>query len=201
MRVRDPADGRAWGEFVRLYEPLLTAYVRSRGPGEEDTREIVQDVFVRLVKTLPEFRLDREKGRFRTWLWQICQSALVDWARRRRRRTKAEDGWLNRLCEARPSSESDSDVEWITMHRRRIFAYALETVRKRSRPKTWACFDLHLLQRRPSVEVARELDLTVNNVDVNSSRILERVRKFCAEYLEDLADGVDVLPAEPPAGT
>jgi hypothetical protein len=31
MRVRDPADGRAWGEFVRLYEPLLTAYVRRKG--------------------------------------------------------------------------------------------------------------------------------------------------------------------------
>jgi RNA polymerase sigma-70 factor (ECF subfamily) len=201
MRVRDPADVRAWREFVRLYEPLLTAYVRRRGLGEEDTRDVVQDVLVRLVKALPGFRLDRQRARFRTWLWQICQSALVDWARHRRRRVRAEDGWLNRLCEATTSSESDSDVEWISMHRRRILSYALETVRKRSHWKTWACFDRHLLQRRTSVEVARELDLTVGAVDVNSCRILERVRKFCAEYLEDLADGVDVMPAEPPTGT
>jgi RNA polymerase sigma-70 factor (ECF subfamily) len=201
MRVRDPADGQAWGEFVRLYEPLLTAYVRRRGLDEDDTREVVQDVFVRLVKALPEFRLDRQRARFRTWLWQISQSALVDWARRRRRRTRAEDGWLSRMCEARPSRESDSDVEWITLHRRRILTYALETIRKRSRRTTWTCFERHLIQRRPSVEVARELGLTANAVDVNSSRILERVREYCAEYLEDLADGVDVLPAEPPAGS
>jgi RNA polymerase sigma-70 factor (ECF subfamily) len=200
MKVRDPANSMAWGEFVELYEPLLMAYVRHRGLGEEDTRDVVQDVLARLVKALPEFRLDRQRGRFRTWLWKICQSALGDWARRRRRRVRAEDGWLNRLSEATPSSKSDLDVEWITMHRRRVLSFALEAVRKRSRPTTWTCFDRHVLQMRPSAQVAGELDLTVNAVDVNSSRILDRVRKFCTEYLEDLADGVDVLPAEPSAG-
>jgi RNA polymerase sigma-70 factor (ECF subfamily) len=182
---------------VRLYEPLLTAYVRRRGPGEEDTREIVQDVFVRLVKTLPDFRLDRQKGRFRSWLWQICQSALVDWARRRRRRARAEDGWLNRLSEASWPNESDSDDLWVGMHRRRVLTFALETVRTRSRRKTWACFERHLLQRRPSAAVAGELGVTVNAVDVNSSRVLDRVREFCDKYLEGLTDDVDVLSAGP----
>jgi RNA polymerase sigma-70 factor (ECF subfamily) len=200
MRVRDPADGRAWGEFVRLYEPLLTAYVRRRGVGEQDARDVVQDVFARLIKTMPEFRLDRQEGRFRTWLWQICQSALVDWARRQRRRARAEDGWLNRLSEAAAPSESDPDSDWVTIHRHRVLTFALETIRKRSRPTTWACFKRHLLDRRPSAEVASELGLTANAVDVNSSRILDRVREFCASYLKELADGVDVLPAEPSAG-
>jgi RNA polymerase sigma-70 factor (ECF subfamily) len=200
MRVRDPADGRAWGEFLRLYEPLLTAYVRRRGPGEDDTREIVQDVFVRLVRTLPDFRLDRQKGRFRTWLWQICQSALVDWARRRRRRARAEDGWLNRLSEASPPSELESDDDWPTMHRDRVLSFALETVHRRSRPTTWACFERHLLQRCSSAEVAAELGLSVNAVDVNSCRVLDRVKRFCAEYLEELADGVEPLSTGPPAG-
>jgi RNA polymerase sigma-70 factor (ECF subfamily) len=201
MKVRDPADGRAWGEFVHLYEPLLTAYVRKRGLGEEDTRDVVQDVFARLVKTMPEFRLDRQRGRFRTWLWQICQSALGDWARRRRREARAEHGWLNRLSEVTPRNDADSDPDWELMHRERVLSFALETVRKRSRPRTWACFDRHVLQRRPSAEVAIELGLTANNVDVNSSRILDRIREMCAEYLEELADGVDVLPAESSAGS
>ena len=36
MRVRNPADARAWGEFVRLYEPLLRASLRHHGLAAED---------------------------------------------------------------------------------------------------------------------------------------------------------------------
>ncbi len=76
IRVKKPGrSDRAWGEFVALYEPLLTAYVRHKGLGAEDARDVVQEVFARLVKTLPEFELDRQRGRFRSWLWQVCQSA------------------------------------------------------------------------------------------------------------------------------
>ena len=197
MRVRDPADAEAWGEFVALYEPLLTAYLRDQGLGPEDTRDVVQDVFARLVKNLPDFDLERRRGRFRTWLWQVCRSALVDWARRRRRQARAEDAWLRRLSESPAESQGDSDSRWGTMHRRRVLAFALERVRARSRPTTWACFERHLLHGRTSAEVAGELGLSVNAVDVNCSRILARLRKFCAEYLEELADGLDLLPTGP----
>ena len=197
MRVRDPADTAAWGEFVALYEPMLTAYLRHQGLGPEDTRDVVQEVFARLVKSLPEFELQRRRGRFRTWLWQVCRSALVDWARRRRRQARAEDAWLRQLSESPPQDPSDSDPEWGNLHRRRVLAFALERVRARSRPATWACFDRHLLQGRPAAEVAGELGLSANAVNVNSSRILDRLRRFCAEYLEELADGVEPLPRRP----
>ena len=197
MGVRNPADARAWGEFVALYEPLLTAYIRHRGLGAEDACDVVQEVFARLVKALPQFALDRKRGRFRTWLWQICQSALADWARRRRRQARAEDAWLDRLSEPPTASEADSDVEWAGLHRRRILSFALETVRARSQPKSWACFERHLLQRRPSAEVAGELGLSVAAVNVNCSRILDRVRKLGFEHLEGLADGHEPLPGRP----
>ncbi len=196
-RILDPADAKAWGEFVALYEPLLKAYVRQRGLGEEDVRDVVQDVFARLVKSLPEFELDRQRGRFRTWLWQVCQSALVDWARRRRRQARAEDAWLNRLSELPKLRDSDSETEWERLHRRRVLSFALEKVRTRSRPTSWTCFERHLLEGRPSAAVAGELGLTANAVDINCSRILDRVRKFCAEHLEELADGLDALPGGP----
>ncbi len=197
VRIRDPADTKAWGEFVALYQPLLEAYVRKRGLSEEDVRDVVQDVFARLVKGLPEFELKRHRGRFRTWLWQVCQSTLCDWARRRRRRSRAEDVWLNRLSEAPPKSTSDPDADWVILHRRRVLSFALERVRARAKPASWACFEGHVLERKPSALVARELGLSVNAVNVNCSRVLDRIRRFCAEHLEDLADGLDPLPAGP----
>src|SRR6516162_7058033 len=154
MRVRDPADAAAWGEFLALYEPMLTAYLRHQGLGPEDTRDVVQDVFARLVKSLPDFELERRRGRFRTWLWQVCRSALVDWARRRRRQARAEDAWLRRLGESPSPDPGDSDSRWETLHRRRVLTFALERVRTRSRPATWAYFERHLLHGRPSAEVA-----------------------------------------------
>jgi hypothetical protein len=33
--------------------------------------------------------------------------------------------------------------------------------------------------------------------DNATASILDRVRKFCAEYLEELADGLDALPGGP----
>jgi RNA polymerase sigma-70 factor (ECF subfamily) len=194
-RVRDPADAQAWGEFVALYQPLLTAYLRKRGLGTEDARDVAQDVFARLVKSLPDFDLDRYRGRFRTWLSQVCQSALVDWARRRQRQSRAEDAWLKRLSESASPSASNSDPDWGPMHRRRVLAFAMERVRARTRPATWACFEEHVVQKKPSAQVAHALGLSTNAVDVNCSRVLDRIRRFCSEHLEELADGPGPLPS------
>jgi RNA polymerase sigma-70 factor (ECF subfamily) len=196
MRVRDPTDAAAWGEFVALYEPLLMAYARKRGLRDDDARDVTQDVFARLVKALPSFRLDHQRGRFRTWLWSLFHSAMADWARRQRRQDRAREAWLKRLGES-TSADADSDVEWRALHRQRVLAYALERARARSRPATWACFERHLLQGRPSAAVAEELNVSDNAVNLNSSRVLARVRAFCSEYLEGLADDVDPLPGGP----
>ena len=59
MRIRDPADAEVWGEFVVLYEPLLTAYLRHRRLGPDDQRHVAQEVFARLDKALPNFELHR----------------------------------------------------------------------------------------------------------------------------------------------
>ncbi len=74
-RVRDVTDAVSWGEFVRRYEPLLLSYVRGRGLQENDALDVVQDVFARLHRALPSFQLNRERGRFRTWLYQVASSA------------------------------------------------------------------------------------------------------------------------------
>jgi RNA polymerase sigma-70 factor (ECF subfamily) len=196
MRVCDPADAEAWREFLALYEPLLTAYLRRRGLGLEATRDVVQDILARLVKALPDFKLERRRGRFGLWLLQLCRSELVEWARRRRQ-ARSEDDWLRRLSEWPCERPKDNDSTWRKMHRCRVLAFALERVRARTQPTIWACFERHLLQGRSRVEVARELDLSVNDVGINCTRILDRVRTFCAEYLEEVADGLELLPGGP----
>ena len=188
LRVRDPADSESWREFVFLYEPLLLAYVRRRGLLEHDAQDVVQEVFATLVRALPDFQLDRQRGRFRTWLWRVAHNAMVDWARRRGRRAAAEQE-ARKEAEVAVGPETDAlEAEWLAAHRRRVLEVVLQRVRSQSQEKSWNCFELHILQGRPSAEVARELGITANSVYVNASRVLARVREQCADYDEDLAE-------------
>ncbi len=192
-RVRDAADAASWREFVALYEPLLLSYVRSRGLGEHDAPDLVQEIFSRLVRALPGFTLDHARGRFRTYLYQVAMNALKDWWVQRGRRLTAEHEWREQRGEG-GTAGPDEESEWLITYHRRVLEFALERVRARTRPRAWACFSEHLLRGRPGAEVAAELGCTANDVFVNASRVLKKVREQCAEYLEELGDDPSRLP-------
>lgn len=186
-RVRNPEDRESWGEFVALYEPLLISYVRKRGLADHDAQDVVQGIFIALLRKLPSFTLDHSKGRFRTWLWQVAFHAVADWARAKARCQRAEE--RHRI--ERPNSAStpeEPDEDWIVLHHRRILEFAMEQVRGRTADKTWACFEEHLLKGRTGAEVGAKLGLPANTVYVHAARVLSRVRAQCAAYREDLGD-------------
>ncbi len=183
-RVRDQADAASWSEFVALYEPLLLSYVLDRGLPHSDARDVVQDIFVKLFRTLPKFELDHKRGRFRTWLWQVTSTTIVDWARRRKRQARLEEAARQRIS-ALEANPEEPDAEWETAYQQRIMNHALDQVRGATQPKTWTCFEQHILRGRSSAEVGAELGLTANSVNVNASRVLARVRQLCAYYRDD----------------
>ena len=183
-RVREPADQASWGEFVALYQPLLLSYVRKHGVGEHDARDVVQGIFIALLRKLPKFELNRSKGRFRTWLWRVAHNAVIDHARAGQRVERAE----NAVRGHRTEEAAREDDDWVTMHHKRILAFALERVQDDTAAKSWACFEGHLLRGRPCAAVGAELGLPANTVCVNAARVLKRVRTQCAAYREDLGD-------------
>jgi RNA polymerase sigma-70 factor (ECF subfamily) len=182
-RVRDRADASAWADFVSIYQPLLTAYLRKRGVNEHDAADVVQDVFARLVPAMADFEFDPQRGRFRTWLWRVTHNALSDWARRRATRDRAERDWINQQESAIEDAPSD---EWNQMYRRRILEVVLERVRAQSLPATWTCFEGRILEGRPASEIAAALGISANAVYVNASRLLARAREECADLEEPL---------------
>jgi RNA polymerase sigma factor (sigma-70 family) len=184
----DPSNTEAWAEFVSLYKPLLMAYARRRGLDEHQAGDLVQDVLFQLIGGLKEFKLDRSRGRFRTWLWTVTQNALITKARKERRRDQARNGWCQRMLAADVSESRRLEEEFDRMRRQRVLEKAFESIRASTRPKTWACFEEHLQKARPGAEVAVELELTVDAVYVNASRVLQRIRLWCADHLEDIDD-------------
>src|SRR5262249_3364157 len=154
------------------------------GLAEDDARDVVQNVFVNLVKALPAFERDPARGRFRTWLWQVAMNALADWHRDRGR----QPAQVATLPEPQSTAAQDLGDEWRAAHRRRVLDFVLGLVRQRAQPRTWACFERHLLAGETAAAVAAELGITRNAVYVNASRLFAEVRERCAEYEEELND-------------
>lgn len=81
-------DELAWEELVRRFQNrvlgLVSHYVRSR----EDARDVAQEVFIRVYRSLPNFE---NEDRFVPWLLRVARTAAIDHTRRRAARPPAQD--------------------------------------------------------------------------------------------------------------
>ena len=170
-QLRRPDDPRAWNRFVDLYTPLLFYWARRVGLQEPDAADLVQDVFALLVRKLPDFAYDRDKG-FRGWLRTVLMNRWREIGRRRAPPTAA--GVPER---AGPDEIADlAEAEF----RRRLAVRALELMKAEFQPATWkACWE-HAAVGRPAAEVAAELGLSVNAVYLATGRVLRRLRQELA---------------------
>ena len=175
-----------WPEFVSLYQPFLARVVRSSGVRSQDVHDIVQNVFVSLVRRMPSFQYDSQAGRFRGWLRRIVQNAVIDFYRSEAGRRGTLEREMDRQQHHNP--EVISSLEADAEQRRHVLENVLSVVQRESKPLTWSCFSQHLLQGRAARDVASELQISPNAVYVNASRVLERVRNRCAEFHEELVE-------------
>jgi RNA polymerase sigma-70 factor (ECF subfamily) len=170
-RLRRPAEQAAWQRFVRLYTPLLCHWARRLGLRGADAADLVQDVFVVLVRKLPEFRYD-PRQRFRGWLWTVT---LNKWRERRRRGappSQADQADLDGLA-----GPDDAGGIAEAEYRQYLTRRALELLRAEFQPATWKAFWECVVNERPAAVVAGELGLTENAVYLARGRVLRRLRR------------------------
>lgn len=190
LRITQGGDPLSWDEFFGLYQPFLTGMVKRWGIDDQDASDIVQDVFVTLIRSLPQFEYRSERGRFRSWLGTVVRNATVDWFRRR---GQSREVSLN-ACQCPEDSGVDS-CDWDEAYQEQVLHTALQSVQLESHPTTWYCFEGHILQGRRASEVGAECGLATNAVYVNSSRTLTRIRAKCEAFDADLAVGAVTRPS------
>jgi RNA polymerase sigma-70 factor (ECF subfamily) len=81
LSARDPASSlseRALEELCRAYWGPLYAYLRRQGRSPHDAQDLTQEFFVRLLHKNYLHAVDREKGRFRTFLLVALRRFLAD---------------------------------------------------------------------------------------------------------------------------
>jgi RNA polymerase sigma-70 factor (ECF subfamily) len=187
-RVRDLSDAESWREFYQYYQPLLMRYLRRLGLKEHAADDVIQDVFARLLHSLPAFTLGGKSGRFRGYLWKVTYSALVDQARHAKARRHAEEEWVRRFRDAGESESRKMEAEWEQVERQHRMELAMRRVHSVTSARSWTCFEQRVLRDRPAAEIAAELGTTANVVFVSASRVLKAVRAECAAIAEELGD-------------
>ena len=163
---------------MQLYTPLLFFWARRCGETEQDAADLVQDVFVSLVRTLPTFHYDRN-GQFRSWLRTLTLNKLRD--------RKRHDARQDKLAANRAIVDELPDIAevfWEAEYQQTLTRRALQLMQAEFAPATWkACWET-VVQDRPAEEVARELGISENAVYIAKCRVLRRLRQELSGLIE-----------------
>ena len=194
QRLRSLKDEKAWSLFHELYSPWIHGWAMRAGLQRSDADELVQEVMAKLVKALPKFEYESEKGLFRGWLKTVFRNQLRIFWRRKKPvpigaggDSNSGDNVLDQLADP----NSGLSQLWNDEHERYIARRSMELVEPEFEAKTWRAFWCVVVEDRDPEEVAAELGMTRNNVYQAKRRVLLRVREMRAEL-----DGIAEAPAK-----
>lgn len=171
QRLGQPAPAQAWDEFVQLFTPLLFSWAQGLSLQDADAADLMQDVFVILLRKLPHFTYDPQQS-FRRWLWTVLLNQWRDQQRRRRR----DVGDSNAPALDGPASADPAEVIAEAEYRNYLVGRALELMQTDFQATTWkACWE-YVVRDRPAAEVATELGISTNAVYLAKARVLSRLR-------------------------
>lgn len=178
VRMRDPRDGRAWAEFVHIYEPVVYRLARGQGLQDADARDLTQQVLIAVAARIESWDSDRSKGSFRGWLFRVARNLMVNLMINRRRHppgTGASD--VQRLLDEKPAPTGEESALFEVEYRRQVFRWAAEQVREEFRETTWDAFWRTCVDGCEIKQAAKQLDMSVGAVYIARSRVLSRLRE------------------------
>jgi RNA polymerase sigma-70 factor (ECF subfamily) len=178
LRLCDGADHAAWMEFVALYEPVIYRLLRRHDLQDADAREVMQELFMAVSRSIERWDPARERGSFRGWLRRVARNLVINWLKQRERRVAAAGGsdfqaWLDML----PSDSSAETAEFDLELRRSLFQRATEQVRVDVEPATWQAFWETGVLGTSSAEAATKLGMSAGAVRVAKCRVLVRIKE------------------------
>ena len=109
-------DAAAFAEIHRLYTPLMIHAVNRVLDDYEDTRDIVQDVFVTLWQKAHLY--EPSKGKPITWLTTLARNRAIDLVRSRQRRSQLSHKFEDEQNVVREDIDTDSADEALLRNER-----------------------------------------------------------------------------------
>ncbi len=154
---------------------------------EQDTADLVQEVFQTVAKSIHWFSHEGESSSFRGWLRTITHSRAIDWHRRNAGKPRATGGSTAQVFfagqpfdkDCHQASGDDSEIE--NQLTQQLYAQALQIIKGSFRERTWKAFTRVVIDGQSPQDVGRELSMKPVSVRVAKSRVLHRLRAELGE--------------------
>ena len=183
LRLRDPKDHEAWVEFVTIYEPVTYRLLRRNGLQDADAREVMQELFLAVSRSIERWDPAKERGSFRGWLRRVARNLVISWMEQRARRVVAVGGsGLQALLDMLPAADGPESAEFDGELRHALFRRAAEQVRGEVQEKTWQAFwETGIVGTSPT-DAAKKLGMAVGAVRVAKCRVLARLKATITKW-------------------
>ena len=183
LRLRDSGDVVAWEEFVAIYRPVIVRLAVARGLQHSDADDLAQQVLLSVAHSVPDWEIDPQRARFRTWLGRVVRNAVLNALSRRKPDRGAGGTSALILINGKAAEDCDDsevlDFEW----RREAFRCVADQIRAEFQPKTWEAFWLTAVDGLSAAEAAKQTGKSIGAVYVARSRVMarfqEKVRTLC----------------------
>jgi DNA-directed RNA polymerase specialized sigma24 family protein len=175
-----PGCKEAFAELCRLYWYPLYGFIRHRGYSPEDAQDLAQGFILHLIERKTLSRVDRSKGKFRSFLLASLQNYLSNEAQRARcvkRGGKAEIIYLD--IEGAEDRYGIEPVEALTPGKTTTFEEFLDPINSKELP-TYE-------------DVADRLKISVGSVKTLIHRLRKQYTAFVREEIgRTISDSADV---------
>lgn len=184
--LKDPSNQGSWSALDERYRPVLAAFARRLGLGEDDAAEVAQLTLSEFAADYRAGRYDRSRGRLSSWMIGIARNRVADRARAmaRQRQLRGESA----LAEV--PDESTVTEAWETARQKVVFERALAVLRSETRlnDRTILAFELCALRNTPPESAAAECGMTVAEVYVAKNRAIKKLREIVSQLTREFED-------------
>ncbi len=181
-RIR-AGETEAWNELIAQFEGRLLAYVESRVRNRATAEDVVQETFIGLLTSLPNY--DRRRS-LESYLFSIAAHKLTDLLRREGRRPtiplvpqRADGSSWEPPGKARAASSIVRSGERHSLEHSALVAALREQIERWQRRGQWEklkCAELLFVRGRPNKEVAAKLNISEQTVANHKHEFLAKLR-------------------------
>jgi RNA polymerase sigma-70 factor (ECF subfamily) len=180
-------DEGAWEDLCQLYRPLIVGWLHRQAVPARDVDDLVQEIFLRVVRGLPSFSHSGRRGAFRSWLRTIAFNESCDYWKSPARRAVAHGGDAPAAALAMlEDPDSPLNRYWAEEHDRYVLRCLLELADLELEPTGLRAFRRMALEGASGAETASELGISLAAVYTARSRVLRRLRELAEGLLDDL---------------
>jgi RNA polymerase sigma-70 factor (ECF subfamily) len=172
----EPQNQAAWEEFFRRYHPRIYVWCRRWNLQPADAEEVTQNVLLKLVAKLGDFRYDASRS-FRAWLKTLTQHAWIDYLDGLKNRGAGGEESANLLQLQSIAARDDLVQRLKEEYDQELADLAMARVRERVEPQTWEAFRLTRLMGLSGSEAASRIPMKESMVFVACSRVLKLIRE------------------------